>query len=184
MSVTSLTVLSEFTSLSEPVTWEAGLCPGGLCPHTTVNNVTPLLAYHAYPDSDLSLIAADLGHRSVSDEVIRLLCCSCWWQNWTEIQRRHKKEVMLLFLQVHKVGLFSTWHRWLPDTLKVKLSSRVSNPLDTTLRSCFLVWIHAQDKIHQSKVYGTVKDELWKIFRLRCYFIIIVYLSGELINSG
>lgn len=67
MSVTSLTVLSEFTSLSEPVTWEAGLCPGGLCPHTTVNNVTPLLAYHAYPNSELSLIAADLGHRSVVD---------------------------------------------------------------------------------------------------------------------
>lgn len=70
MSVTSLTVLSEFTTLSEPVTWETGLCPGGLCPHTNVNNVTPLLAYHDYPNSDLLLIAADLGHRSVSDEVI------------------------------------------------------------------------------------------------------------------
>lgn len=33
-----------------------------------MNNGTPLLAYHAYPNSDLSLIAADLGHRSVSDE--------------------------------------------------------------------------------------------------------------------
>ena len=44
MPVTSLTVLSELTSLSEPVTWEAGLCPGGLCPHTTVNNGTPLAA--------------------------------------------------------------------------------------------------------------------------------------------
>ncbi len=103
MSVTSLAVLSEFTSLSEPVTWEAGLCPGGLCPHTTANNVTPLLAYHAYPNSDLSLIAADLGHRSVSK-----LSDSSAALAEDGIEKKYKGET-LLFSQVHKVGLYSTW---------------------------------------------------------------------------
>lgn len=68
--VPSFAVLPEFMSLSVPVTWEENHWPGGLCPHTTVNNVSRLLAYHADPDSDLSLIATDLGHRSVSGEVI------------------------------------------------------------------------------------------------------------------
>lgn len=85
--------ICECTSLSESVTWEAGLCPGGLCPHTTVNNVTPLLAYHDYPNSGLLLTAADLGHWSVSDEVIQLLYCSGRWQKYkgTTAIRREKR---------------------------------------------------------------------------------------------
>lgn len=49
------------------------------------------LASSTYPNRDLSLSAADLGHRSVSDEVIWLLCYFFSWHDWIEIQRRHKK---------------------------------------------------------------------------------------------
>lgn len=61
--------LCYLSSRLPPSQWPGrrSLCPGGVCPHTTLNNVTPLRAYHAYPNRDLSLIAADLGHRSVSD---------------------------------------------------------------------------------------------------------------------
>lgn len=43
----------------------------------------------------------------------------------------------------------------------------MSKPPVITLRFCFFVWIH------QSQVYGTVKNELWKIFTLSRRFIII-----------
>lgn len=36
-----------------------------------------------------------------------------------------------------------------------------------------------QDEIHQNKVYGTVKNELWKIFTVSRYFIIIVLFCQE-----
>lgn len=108
----------------------------------------------AYPNWDLSLSATDLGHRSVSDEVIRLLCCSCWWQDWIEIQRRYKKGEVLLVCtgtqSVHMVKCViancraqSKWNR---------RSSIMSKPLVISLRFCL------QDEIHQSKVYGTVKN--------------------------
>lgn len=169
-SVASLTVLSEVNvSL-----WASDL-GGRPLPGGSSHNCEQCDCLLAYPNWDLSLSATDLGHRSVSDEVIRLLCCSCWWQDWIEIQRRYKKGEVLLVCtgtqSVHMVKCVlancraqSKWNR---------RSSIMSKPLVISLRFCL------QDEIHQSKVYGTVKNELWKIFILRCYFVIIVFfVSG------
>lgn len=170
-SVASLTVLSEFNvSL-----WASDL--GGR-PHKTVNNVTACLSrLH-------KLRSVAFCHRSGSQisfgwsylTPLLLLLMMGLNRNTKEIKERRSAFCL------HR---YTKWYPPPPHMVKFVMancrthskwnrrSSIMSKPLVITLRFCL------QDEIHQSKVYGTVKNELWKIFILRCYFVIIVFFVRE-----